>query len=171
MRTRLPSAPRRCLRLSPVGNARRVFRSEVIRCSCHVSGSAYCPHVSHKPSPAFKAIEYSRAALGSANGHSLCQYGFELSNPQSACERTHAMKRYGSVIGVRPESLECLQEISCGGVAGGARHDPELQHSQLFHLSKRRSALSDTSNITEPITRRTWRKWRPIPRLRNGGPL
>src|SRR6202166_805702 len=34
-----------------------------------------------------------------------------------------------------------LQEISCGGVARGARHDPWLQYSELFHLSQRRLSL------------------------------
>ena len=47
------------------------------------------------------------------------------------------MKRYGSVIKVKAESLRGLQEVSRGCVAGGPRHDSEMQHTKLFHLSER----------------------------------
>jgi len=46
------------------------------------------------------------------------------------------MRRYGSVIGVRPESLAAYNKYPRGGVAGSPRHDPGLQHSELFHLLK-----------------------------------
>ena len=37
------------------------------------------------------------------------------------------MKRYGSVIGVKPESIAAYKKYHAGSVARGARHDPGLQ--------------------------------------------
>jgi hypothetical protein len=47
------------------------------------------------------------------------------------------MKRYGSVIKVRPRKTRRIQTPACGSLAFGAQNHQGLQHSKLFHLLQR----------------------------------
>ena len=79
------------------------------------------------------------------------------------------MKRYGSLIGLRPEALDEYKKYH-------AAVWPEvLAMIQKCNIRNYSIFLKDglssvTSNITARIIRQTWRKWRPIRKRRSGGP-
>ena len=78
------------------------------------------------------------------------------------------MKRFGQLIGVRPEKLEEYK-------AYHAKVWPEVLetirkcHIHNYTIFHRQGLSSPISNTTAPITPPTWPRWPPTPRPRSGG--
>ena len=83
------------------------------------------------------------------------------------------MKRYGMVIGLRPEKAEEYKRLHAAAWPGVLKMIEECNiRNYSIYLPRWTTAsyiYSATSSTTEPISRRTWPKWLPTRRPSAGG--
>ena len=78
------------------------------------------------------------------------------------------MQRYGQTIGLKPEAIaryEVLHAAVWPEVLATIRRC-NIRNYSIFRSG---ATLLLTSNMSEPLSRATWRRCRPTPKRKNGG--